>query len=241
MLFCKVSPFRGLNRYYSNRNTQIRWVLPTSALFYLVLLLSPRLCQCQTGLCQGTTDITSCGAGHVCVEVTFGASACLCAPGYAPTGSKDEKCQKIDICNAGFPVCFHSGTCTRDAVDPLKYTCNCAQGFAGTNCERAENICDTAGNCQNGGSCVVSSTSSRGFLCVCPRGYTGDSCEVAASIGIGGAGVALTGGSLVILWGLWIAMAMTFLYCSMSLITGWWTNRVRKVATQAATASVTPS
>lgn len=86
---------------------------------------------------------------------------------------------------------------------------------------------------------------------------------VPVSIGIGGAGVSLNGGknycgspwlirclskyflkhallgSLVLLWGLWIAMAMTFLYCGMNIITGWWTKRVRKVATQAATQAAT--
>jgi hypothetical protein len=53
------------------------------------------------------------------------------------------------------------------------YSCSCAVGFTGTNCE--VNIDDCASNpCQNGGTC---SDGIEAFTCSCAPGFTGTSCE----------------------------------------------------------------
>jgi hypothetical protein len=53
------------------------------------------------------------------------------------------------------------------------YTCACAPGFTGTNCEI--NIDDCAGSpCQNGGACTDGANS---YTCACAPGYTGSQCQ----------------------------------------------------------------
>ena len=114
---------------------------------------------------------------------------------------------------------------------PAKYQCKCASGFSGLNCERKESICDTGKFCANGGKCIPRPSSTLGFQCICTRGYEGDTCEVPVSIGIGGAGAVLDRGSLVFMWGLWIFLMITFLYCGFNLVSGCLSKGFYKIAT----------
>jgi len=59
--------------------------------------------------------------------------------------------------------CLNGGTCEDG-------TCDCPEGFSGTNCAE-EDLCFTQNiECLNGGTCVDGS-------CDCPEGYLGDRCE----------------------------------------------------------------
>lgn len=66
--------------------------------------------------------------------------------------------------------CGNGGTCENN---PTSYTCACAPGFTGTNCE--VNIDDCAGApCQNGGTCTDGANH---YTCACSAGYAGANCE----------------------------------------------------------------
>lgn len=64
--------------------------------------------------------------------------------------------------------CVH-GTCTNT---PTSYTCACADGFTGTNCDLNIDDCALA-PCQNGGACT---DGDNGFTCTCADGFTGTTC-----------------------------------------------------------------
>jgi hypothetical protein len=66
--------------------------------------------------------------------------------------------------------CRNGGTCENGWSG---YTCHCAPGFTGTDCE--VDIDDCAGApCQNGGTC---SDETAGYSCACAAGFTGSNCE----------------------------------------------------------------
>ena len=65
--------------------------------------------------------------------------------------------------------CQHGGTCTNQ---PDGYTCECAPGYTGTDCE--QDIDDCSPNpCEHGGACTDLAA---GFSCACAPGYGGDTC-----------------------------------------------------------------
>lgn len=55
------------------------------------------------------------------------------------------------------------------------YTCTCASGYSGANCQ-ISNIPSCANNtCMNGGTCQVNSFGLQ--YCICPSGFTGGLCQ----------------------------------------------------------------
>jgi Notch-like protein len=67
--------------------------------------------------------------------------------------------------------CLNGAACTSGNPG---YTCQCAPGFTGTNCEIDINDC--AGNpCHNGGACVDGVNS---YTCNCAPGFTGAQCQI---------------------------------------------------------------
>ncbi|CAL1275690.1 unnamed protein product, partial [Larinioides sclopetarius] len=68
--------------------------------------------------------------------------------------------------------CKHGGTCTNTGHG--SYTCTCAEGYNGTNCEEEIDDC-LHQPCLNGGTCCVHKHDS--YSCICPTGFTGDNCE----------------------------------------------------------------
>jgi hypothetical protein len=67
--------------------------------------------------------------------------------------------------------CENEGQCENDGT---RYSCRCAPGFDGPQCQR--NIDECAPNpCQNGGTCR---DRVNGYTCSCPSPFTGDQCEL---------------------------------------------------------------
>ncbi|XP_072021346.1 uncharacterized protein [Amphiura filiformis] len=79
-------------------------------------------------------------------------------------------CLTQDANDCGLSPCLNGGSCT-DGLDT--YTCACATGFEGTNCETNVNDCEP-NPCVNGGYCEVGLD---GFTCHCLIEFTGTRCE----------------------------------------------------------------
>ncbi|XP_066265127.1 matrilin-2-like isoform X4 [Branchiostoma lanceolatum] len=81
-------------------------------------------------------------------------------------------CQKdIDVDECQSQPCQNGGQCI-DGIN--RYDCQCAAGFAGTNCELM-NYCANH-QCQNGASCV-NQPATNGYVCNCLSGWEGLRCE----------------------------------------------------------------
>jgi hypothetical protein len=81
-----------------------------------------------------------------------------------------EVCYTVPVDHCASNPCLNSSTCINANTG---YTCQCAPGFEGTNCETE--IDDCASNpCQNGGSCADGAGA---YTCTCPAGFTGTNCE----------------------------------------------------------------
>eukprot|EP00795_Rhopilema_esculentum_P001778 gene1778-16265_t len=65
----------------------------------------------------------------------------------------------------------NNGTCIRGE---FAYSCKCADGYTGKDCEIEVDECASA-PCQNGGNCTDLVNS---YTCTCPPGYTGSNCEI---------------------------------------------------------------
>lgn len=69
--------------------------------------------------------------------------------------------------------CLNGGACKNEFGT---YTCSCATGFAGANCEIDVNECESA-PCLNDGLCVDGTGD---YTCTCTPGHAGDNCEADA-------------------------------------------------------------
>ncbi|XP_045188010.2 fibropellin-3-like [Mercenaria mercenaria] len=108
-------------------------------------------------------------AGHSCLTDE------LCVPGPNQTAvcvkANDFIDQKKNECDPN--PCQNGGVC-EDRVN--QYTCNCASGWRGKNCERDVNEC-RSNPCQNGSTCI---NEQNDFSCDCPDGWSGKQCDVHA-------------------------------------------------------------
>ena len=137
-------------------------------------------CTCSTGFsgagclgdpCSKSLDVAHDGSDgkFYCINGgTIGgiSGACTCTgcnSGFFGTSCADTACSP-DPCQNG-------GTCTDNG--DTTYTCTCAAGYTGTNCETDIDEC-VAAPCQNGGTCVDGVNS---YTCNCVAGYTGTNCE----------------------------------------------------------------
>jgi len=93
---------------------------------------------------------------------------CTCAQGYAdtPTGTCFTE---LDECSSD--PCLHSGTCF-DHV--FSYSCICARGFSGYNCEVDDDDCMSS-PCKNGSTCTDMVDK---YTCTCRSSWAGAFCDV---------------------------------------------------------------
>ena len=70
-----------------------------------------------------------------------------------------------DECDMNIGACLYGGTC-HDGVN--KYSCKCAKGFSGGNCEKTPDYC-LAQDCL--GNTCVSSLDDRSGICECELPY----------------------------------------------------------------------
>ncbi|XP_066265125.1 uncharacterized protein [Branchiostoma lanceolatum] len=81
-------------------------------------------------------------------------------------------CQKdIDVDECQSQPCQNGGQCI-DGIN--RYDCQCAAGFAGTNCELNIDECQSQ-PCQNGGQCI---NGDNRYDCQCASGFAGTNCEL---------------------------------------------------------------
>ncbi|XP_053377648.1 fibropellin-3-like isoform X2 [Mercenaria mercenaria] len=79
---------------------------------------------------------------------------------------------ELDRCSTD--PCKNNGTCVEGADN---YTCSCADGFRGRNCEELDR-CST-GPCKNNGTCVEGADN---YTCSCTDGFRGRNCEEAVPV-----------------------------------------------------------
>ncbi|CAH1999090.1 unnamed protein product [Acanthoscelides obtectus] len=122
-------------------------------------------CRCQSGwegpLCNQCQRYPGCMHG-TCVEPW----GCLCKEGWGGLFCN----QDLNFCTNHKP-CRNGGTCFNTGQG--SYTCSCAPGFNGTDCEAPTDNCLTT-PCLNGGTC---SSDGPYNVCVCPFGFSGARCE----------------------------------------------------------------
>ena len=92
-------------------------------------------CECPEGMTGGNCDqvITDCRSvpceqGGTCVEVG-GIYGCACPYPYTGPGCRLNS----DPCFSS--PCLYGGTCYRDSSADAGYSCMCAPGFIGSNCQ----------------------------------------------------------------------------------------------------------
>lgn len=95
-----------------------------------------------------------------------------------PTAQQAKRQQEVDNdWRAQTSACEVSKPCVKaNSLDCTNffggYDCKCKKGWAGKNCEKDINECDTSDWC-NGGNCV---NQDGGFVCECPSGWHGERC-----------------------------------------------------------------
>ncbi|XP_065157140.1 protein crumbs-like [Atheta coriaria] len=124
-------------------------------------------CELDIDDCLGVT----CPTGKICVDM-INAHECQC-----PEGFTGDSCQ-IDIGQdpCGVNPC-QNGECNPSPPGGHhNYTCTCASGYQGFNCDKDINECELPGVpiCNNG-ICVNKEGS---FQCYCKPGYTGERCNL---------------------------------------------------------------
>ncbi|KAH3889331.1 hypothetical protein DPMN_013385 [Dreissena polymorpha] len=110
-------------------------------------------CATVTNLCQNLINAPCTGG------------TCTCLLGY--TQNSETECVEINEC--GSSPCKFGATCINEIA---KYTCTCATGYNGTQCEINPNDC-ASDPCRNGGSCTDGLAT---FTCSCAAGFTGATC-----------------------------------------------------------------
>ncbi|KAI0224471.1 hypothetical protein LSAT2_024539 [Lamellibrachia satsuma] len=76
----------------------------------------------------------------------------------------------VDECES--KPCQNGGTCTDGGVNT--YTCSCAGGYNGVNCQIDVDECDSK-PCLNGGTCTDGGVNT--YTCSCAGGYSGVNCQ----------------------------------------------------------------
>jgi cell division septum initiation protein DivIVA len=117
---------------------------------------------------KSTAKTDECDTGHTSLTEERDLVAQIKDKISTLTTVRDDETGEVDDC-ASKP-CKNGGIC-HDGVD--SYTCECANGWTGENCET--NVDDCASNpCKNGGTCHDGIDS---YTCECAKGFSGDNCD----------------------------------------------------------------
>lgn len=129
----------------------------------------PFECRCRQGWKGVNCDecLTKPGCHHgFCVQPW----QCICLPGWSGAFCNHE----LDYCSSHVP-CQHGATCRNDGHGG--YTCECDEGFSGTNCERDERDCrHHQRTCLHHGTCQYNAGVER-YECQCAGGRVGARCQ----------------------------------------------------------------
>ncbi len=82
-----------------------------------------------------------------------------------------EVCYRIVVDECSPNPCQNHGTCENGASG---YTCQCAPGYTGANCELPVDNCEPA-PCKNGATCTNGVNT---YACTCQPGFIGGNCEI---------------------------------------------------------------
>jgi len=90
-----------------------------------------------------------------------------------PVGYTSSFCE-LELPNACQSTPCKNGVCRLKTLD--KYTCQCSEGWRGTNCDYIDHCSVNGTNpCKNDAQCIPDE-SNRGYRCVCDQGFTGPNC-----------------------------------------------------------------
>ncbi|VDN19078.1 unnamed protein product [Gongylonema pulchrum] len=96
---------------------------------------------------------------------------CICDDGWGGHFCNED----LNYCTRHRP-CKNSATCRNTGHG--QYTCECLDGFTGTNCETRLENCSLQ-PCLNGATCI--DVRGNNYTCICQWGYTGRYCQIRAS------------------------------------------------------------
>ena len=141
-------------------------------------------CQCNSGY---TGDGISCSDDNECTDNTHncdpdatcgntgGSFTCTCNSGFQGDGlAAGTGCTDIDDCSN--TPCQNGATCTDTAVVPHTYTCACAPGYDGSDCENDIDECALY-PCDDVDSAATCTDAVNGRTCSCGTNYFGVDCE----------------------------------------------------------------
>ncbi|UJR35334.1 hypothetical protein I4U23_028095, partial [Adineta vaga] len=166
IIYCPVNPCQGNSTCIINPITglQICQCPPERYGVYCEILSPCGSNPCVQGICQNRNSTSF---------------VCICETSY--TNQNDEasraavsKAMLRASCEVPYNVCssnpcLNGGSCI--SLGNGFYTCICATGFTGTNCNTP--LC-RSDSCFNAGTCLIQDSALR---CQCPCGFTGSRCE----------------------------------------------------------------
>ena len=121
-------------------------------------------CETKIDLC----DLEPCKNNATCERLSYNEYQCNCTPEY-----KGENCTIFQPCYSR--PCKNGATCHETYEPVSNYTCTCALGFYGRNCENITDFC-SPDPCKNNATCVNLNTQGK-YFCNCTEGFGNLNCS----------------------------------------------------------------